>query len=237
MGASSFSFKQFTVFHDQCAMKVGTDGVLLGAWADVSNVNSVLDIGTGSGLIALMLAQRCDATITAIDIESSAIVQANINALNSPWTEQISNVEISLEQYVQNAKQQFDLIVSNPPYFKNALPNPDSKRTLARHAETHFHNELILSAKKILNTNGRLCLILPVDEGNECLRFATEQALFCTKKVLVYPKPDSVAKRLLLEFSAVYSTQVVSELTIESEIRHEYTQDFSNLVKDFYLKL
>lgn len=218
-------------------MKVGTDGVLLGAWADVSNVNSVLDIGTGSGLIALMLAQRCDATITAIDIESSAIVQANINALNSPWTEQISNVEISLEQYVQNAKQQFDLIVSNPPYFKNALPNPDSKRTLARHAETHFHNELILSAKKILNTNGRLCLILPVDEGNECLRFATEQALFCTKKVLVYPKPDSVAKRLLLEFSAVYSTQVVSELTIESEIRHEYTQDFSNLVKDFYLKL
>ncbi len=218
-------------------MKVGTDGVLLGAWADVSNVNSVLDIGTGSGLIALMLAQRCDATITAIDIESSAIVQANINALNSPWTERISNIEISLQQFVQNAKQQFDLIVSNPPFFKNALPNPDSKRTLARHAETHFHNELILSAKKLLNTNGRLCLILPVDEGNECLRFATEQALFCTKKVLVYPKPDSVAKRLLLEFSAVYSTQVVSELTIESEIRHEYTQDFSNLVKDFYLKL
>ncbi|MBP6609750.1 MAG: methyltransferase [Paludibacter sp.] len=237
MRASSFSFKQFTVFHDKCAMKVGTDGVLLGAWADVSNVNSVLDIGTGSGLIALMLAQRCDATITAIDIESSAIVQANINALNSPWTERISNIEISLQQFVQNAKQQFDLIVSNPPFFKNALPNPDSKRTLARHAETHFHNELILSAKKLLNTNGRLCLILPVDEGNECLRFATEQALFCTKKVLVYPKPDSVAKRLLLEFSAVYSTQVVSELTIESEIRHEYTQDFSNLVKDFYLKL
>ncbi len=120
-------------------MKVGTDGVLLGAWADVSNVNSVLDIGTGSGLIALMLAQRCDATITAIDIESSAIVQANINALNSPWTERISNIEISLQQFVQNAKQQFDLIVSNPPFFKNALPNPDSKRTLARHAETHFH--------------------------------------------------------------------------------------------------
>lgn len=237
MGASSFSFKQFTVFHDKCAMKVGTDGVLLGAWADVSNVNSVLDIGTGSGLIALMLTQRCDATITAIDIDSLAIAQANINALNSPWTERISNIEISLQQFVQNAKQQFDLIVSNPPYFKNALPNPDSKRTLARHAETHFHNELILSAKKLLNTNGRLCLILPVDEGNECLRFATEQALFCTKKVLVYPKPDSVAKRLLLEFSAVYSTQVVSELTIESEIRHEYTQDFSNLVKDFYLKL
>jgi len=237
MGASSFSFKQFTIFHDKCAMKVGTDGVLLGAWADISNAKSVLDIGTGSGLIALMLAQRCDATITAIDIEPSAIVQANINTASSPWPKRIANLEVSLQHFTQNSNQQFDLIVSNPPFFKNALTNPDDKRTLARHAEKHFHNELILSAKKLLYPDGKLCLILPIDEGTQCIQLATEQALFCTKEVVVYPKPASKAKRLLLEFSPTYSQPNISELTIESENRHEYTPEFTNLVKNFYLKL
>lgn len=218
-------------------MKVGTDGVLLGSWVDVSNVKSILDVGTGSGLITLMLAQRCEAMITAIDIEPNAIIQSNINALSSLWANRITNIEIGLIDFVRESNLQFDLIVSNPPFFKNSMLNPDRNRTLARHAETDFHKELILSAKSLLMPDGRLCLILPVVEGDECIQFATEQTLHCTKKVLVYPKSTSSAKRLLLEFSLNFSPLITSELIIESDTRHQYTDDFSLLVKDFYLKL
>jgi tRNA1Val (adenine37-N6)-methyltransferase len=237
MGAPFFSFKQFTVYHDKCAMKVGTDGVLLGAWADVSSAKTILDVGTGSGLIALMLAQRCEAMITAIDVETSAVEQANFNVANSPWANRITNIEISLSEYVERPNVLFDLIVSNPPFFKASLTNPDKKRTIARHAELDFHNELILSAKKMLTSNGRICLILPVAEGNECIRFASEQSLFLTKKVQVYPKLSAPVKRLLLEFSISETSLIESDLVIESDSRHQYSDQFVQLVEDFYLKL
>lgn len=237
MGASSFSFKQFTVFHDKCAMKVGTDGVLLGAWADVQNTANMLDIGTGSGLIALMLAQRSKAIIKAIDIDKNAIIQAKINAENSPWTDRIQILETDLFAFCNTTNSKFDLIVSNPPFFKNSLEAPEIARTIARHATTDFHNEIILSAKKLLTDDGKLCLILPVNEGNECIRFAQKNGLFCSKKVLVFPKPNSAAKRLLIEFSKHEATCCESEITIESAVRHCYTDEFRALVKDFYLKL
>lgn len=218
-------------------MKVGTDGVLLGAWADVQNATNILDIGTGSGLIAFMLAQRCKANITAIDIDKNAIVQAKINAENLPWTNRIQIIEADLNTFCKTTKQQFDLIVSNPPFFKNSLETPDSARTIARHATTNFHNEISISAKKLLTENGKLCLILPVNEGNECIRFAQSNGIFCTKKVLVYPKPNNLAKRILIEFSKQNKACIESEITIESAVRHCYTDDFTALVKDFYLKL
>lgn len=237
MGAPSFSFKEFTVFHDKCAMKVGTDGVLLGAWADVENATNMLDIGTGSGLIALMLAQRSKAIITAIDIDKNAVIQAKINVENSPWNERIHIISDDLSTFCKTTKQQFDLIVSNPPFFKNSLEAPELARTIARHATTDFHNEIIISAKKLLTDNGKLCLILPINEGNECIRFAQSSGLFCSKKMLVYPKPNSVAKRMLIEFSKQETVCYESEITIESAVRHCYTDEFNALVKDFYLKL
>jgi len=237
MGAPSFSFKQFTVFHDKCAMKVGTDGVLLGAWADVQQVSKILDIGTGSGLIALMLAQRCDAKITAIDIDKNAVIQAKINAENSPWANRINVIASDLKEFSNTSTHQFDLIVSNPPYFKNSLEAPEISRTLARHATSDFHNEIIISSIKLLTNNGKLCLILPVVEGNECIRFAQKNGLNCSKNITVYPKPNSAAKRLLIEFSKQKATCFESEITIESSVRHCYTNEFIDLVKDFYLKL
>jgi len=237
MGAPFFSFKHFTVYHDKCAMKVGTDGVLLGAWADVRNAANILDIGTGSGLIALMLAQRSKAIITAIDIDENAVIQAKINVENSKWNDRIQLIEADLNTFCNTTKQQFDLIVSNPPYFKNSLETPDLSRTMARHASANFHHEIIFSAKKLLTDNGRLCLILPVNEGNDCIIFAQNNGLFCSKKVLVFPKPNSLAKRLLIEFSKQETTCYESEITIESEARHYYSDEFCALVKDFYLKL
>ncbi len=218
-------------------MKVGTDGVLLGAWAEVKNASKILDIGTGSGLIALMLAQRSNANIMAVDIDKDACIQAKINVENSIWNNRIEITQSDLIEFCNFSDQKFDLIVSNPPYFKNSLQTPEMARTIARHATTDFHNDIIISSIKMLTGNGKLCLILPITEGNECIAFAQKNELFCTKKTTVFPKKNATAKRLLIEFSRQNSLCIESELTIESEIRHSYTEDFRTLVKDFYLKL
>ncbi len=232
-----FAFKQFAVFHHLCAMKVGIDGVLLGAWASVENVNSILDIGSGSGLITLMLAQRSEAKIVAIDIDANAILQTNENVFKSPWQNRIVTKEIPLQLFVNETTDRFDLIVSNPPYFVNSTKAPNESRTTARHTNTLSHNELIANAKLLLKPTGRICLILPVIEGLQCVDFAVSVGLFCTKQVTVYPKPEAVSKRLLLEFSFIFSPKIESHLTIESNERHQYSAEFSALAKDFYLKL
>ncbi len=218
-------------------MKVGTDGVLLGAWADVTNAKTILDIGTGSGLIALMLAQRCEAKITAIDIDKNAVIQAAINSERTKWKNRIKIIETDLREFTNTTDQRFDLIVSNPPFFKNSMLTPDESRSIARHATSDFHDEIILAGLKLLTENGKLCLILPTDEGNSCIEFAQKTGLFCSRKVLVFPKPESKAKRLLIEFSKTNKACIYSELTIEQEERYQYSADFIELVKDFYMKL
>lgn len=237
MGATFFKFKQFTVHHDLCAMKVGTDGVLLGAWAHAHNPGHILDIGTGSGLIALMLAQRFDARITAIDIDKNAFMQAEINFNNSNWQNRLQASHISLEEYELSNTTKFDLITSNPPYFIDSLKNPDKNRQTARHAENTFHEDIIRFSVEFLSPSGKLCIILPVVEGELFIETATKHQLHCTKKTAVIPKPQSAAKRLLLEFSKEHSGCENSTLTLETTNRHEYSPEFTSMVKDFYLKL
>jgi len=232
-----FSFKQFTVYHDRCAMKVGIDGVLLGVWASVDAVTDVLDIGTGTGLIALMIAQRSLANIDAIDIEPQAALQATVNASHSPWSDRVHVQEVSLQDFAETATQRYDLIVSNPPYFVNSTKAPCENRSVARHADGLTHEELILLAILLLKPNGRICLILPVVEGLQCAGFALKNGLYCSKQVTVFPKPNAAAKRLLLEFSLQPCVKLTSELIIETEQRHHYSEDFTLLAKNFYLKL
>ncbi len=237
MGNDFFRFKQFTVYHNHCAMKVGIDGVLLGAWADISKVSSALDIGAGSGLISLMLAQRCNASIDAIDIDKGAVIQTSFNFQNSPWSNRLSIHEISLQNFSESCPQKYDLLVSNPPFFVNSLKNQDENRTNARHASSLNHEELLICAIKLLNKTGRICLILPVAEGYKLIEFSKTLGLFCNKLVMVYPKPDTLPKRLLIEFSLVEKCIQITELTIESQTRHQYSNEFTELVRDFYLKL
>lgn len=218
-------------------MKVGIDGVLLGAWTDVGNADSILDVGTGTGLIALMLAQRSYAQIDAIDIDADAVVQANENIQTSPWSDRINVHEAELQKYVLNTKKCYDLIVSNPPYFVNSTKASLENRTTARHTDTLTHEELIDNAFALLKPTGRICIILPVNEGLCSVEYASSIGLHCTKQVIVFPKPGAAAKRLLLEFSLQFTACEISEIVIESDVRHQYSPEFTALAKDYYLKL
>lgn len=232
-----FSFKHFTVLHDKCAMKVGIDGVLLGVWTPVENAKSILDVGTGTGLIGLMLAQRSTAKITGIDIDQNAVLQATENVQQSLWPDRITILEKSFQEFTNNSSEFFDLIVSNPPYFVNSLKTPIENRTTARHTDSLSHEELIENAMRLLNPEGRICIILPVTEGLQCIDYAETKGLYCSKKVTVFPKLNRTPKRLLLEFSLIKSPKIETALVIESEKRHHYSAEFTELAKDFYLKL
>ena len=230
-----FTFKQFTIYHDRCAMKVGTDGVLLGAWTNLGSANRILDVGTGTGLIALMLAQRTkDATITAIDIDADAVGQAQENVLDSPWKDRI---EVALQDVCTYAPDGlFDSIVSNPPYFVNSLKCPDGQRTKARHTDSLDANRLIGKVTELLAPEGRFSLILPADQTDELLRIAEEKGLYPSRITRVITRPGLPPKRVLVEFRKTTQICEETELVVELD-RHVYSEDYIALTKDFYLKM
>jgi tRNA1Val (adenine37-N6)-methyltransferase len=218
-------------------MKVGTDGVLLGAWTNTDNANRILDIGTGTGLIALMLAQRSNANITALDAEANAYEQAKINFNSSPWTDRLQLVHSKIQDF--HSDQLFDLIVSNPPYFSGYYSSDDISRDIARSADVLLpYEELVSSAKKLLMNNGRLSLILPADQQERIILIANQNGLTLSRLTFVKTKNTKEAKRILLEFVNASSEvkEIVDELTIQSDDNGRvYTQEYINLNKDFYL--
>lgn len=232
-----FEFKQFTVYHDQCAMKVGTDGVLLGAWTKVDSASTALDIGTGTGLISLMLAQRNgDINIDAIDIDHDAIKQATENVNNSPFNSQIHCYNLSLQDFAKLKSREYDLIVSNPPFFDQSLKSPKQNRTLARHTDSLFIEELIGLSSLLLNENGRFSLIYPYENKDQILSLAKRNNLHPSRITEVLPTPTSSPKRILIELSREEFPIETKQLVVELE-RHKYSPDFIELVKDYYLKL
>lgn len=218
-------------------MKVGVDGVLLGAWTPIENASEILDVGIGSGLISLMLAQRSKADIIGIDIDNEAACQARENISHSPWSDRINAIETSFQEFAKSTTKRFDLIVSNPPYFINSTKSLNDTSAMARHTDLLTHQELMENAKKLLHPDGRICIILPINEGLQCVNFAENIYLFCTKKVTIFPKPTAQAKRLLLEFSKIKSDKIESEILIETDKRHQYSPQFTALAKNFYLNL
>lgn len=237
MANSFFRFKQFTVNQERCSMKVGTDGVLLGAWCDVSCSSEILDVGTGTGLIALMLAQRNgSANICGIEIDKDASEQALENVNGSPWCDRVKIENVSLQNFALTTERSFDLIVSNPPYFCNSLKNPDGRKSTARHTDELPFEDLLKCSAKLLKNSGKLAVVLPIAEGNLFAELAENIGLNCSKRVDVCPKPDSAPKRLLLEFSKSRTETKTDTLVIETETRHCYSPEFKNLTKDFYLK-
>ena len=230
-----FTFKQFTIRHDRCAMKVGTDGVLLGAWTDVSHSYRLLDIGTGTGLIALMLAQRCPkASITAIDIDAEAVEQARENVLLSPWSDR---VEVALQDICKYlTDKHFDTIVSNPPYFIDSLKCPNDQRNTARHTDTLDAERLLESVARLLTDDGRFSIILPAEQTDLLIQTAYAQGLYPSRQTAVITRPGLSPKRILMEFQKTKEAFQPDELIIELE-RHVYSEGYIALTKDFYLKM
>ncbi len=238
MANTYFEFKQFRIDQDGSAMKVGTDGVLLGAWADVSAVNRILDIGTGTGLIAIMAAQRTNnkAVIDAVEIEASSYQQAFLNFKNSPWSNRLNAHHSSFQDFYKNQQVKYDAIVSNPPYFLNGLKAKAESRTQARHADYLPFEELLEGASKLLSNTGTLSVILPIEEGELFIRLARLSGFSLKRKISVLPNPGKPAKRYLLEFSMQICDLHLSDLRLENGQRHVYSPEYIQLTKDFYLK-
>ena len=250
MSTPYFRFKQFTVWHDRCAMKVGTDGVLLGAWAEAIAykedasaaspavphiVRRILDIGTGSGLIALMLAQRFpNAIIDGIDIDPSAVLQAKDNFSASPFSTRLHVYSSPLQEW--QSQEKYDMIVSNPPYFSNSLLCPDNARTNARHDNTLSFAELFEHSDRLLSPCGTLALVLPADAEKEILALSRLHHLYCVRLCRVHTTAAKPAKRILIAF---YRQALTCPLTPEtlclSENGLPRSTAYSALTQDFYL--
>ncbi|MFA9371615.1 MAG: tRNA1(Val) (adenine(37)-N6)-methyltransferase [Labilibaculum antarcticum] len=238
MANNYFEFKQFRIDQEGSAMKVGTDGVLLGAWADISKANRILDIGTGTGLIAMMLAQRTnsEAKIDAVEIESSSYQQAVNNFANCPWNSKINAFHLSFQNFCQSTTARYDAIVSNPPYFLNGLKAKGESRTQARHADHLPFEDLLEGAIKLLTESGILSVVLPVEEGEYFERLARLTGFYLKRKFSVLPNPGKPVKRYLLEFCLQKCEPQFAELIVENGQRHVYSPEYIDLTKDYYLK-
>jgi len=234
MANNYFSFKQFTICQDKSAFKVGTDGVLLGAYADLEGVSNILEIGSGSGLISIMLAQRCNATITAIEPDQDSYNQCCENVTRTDWSSRIKVVHTELRNFNPHAEK-YDLIVTNPPYFCDSLKSPDPRKSAARHNDSLSSAEILEGAGRLSIENGRMVLIMPYVEGNIFIAEACKYGFFCNNILRIRPLPESNVRRLILTFSRTRKSPVEKFLTIEHG-RHQFTADYINLTKDFYLK-
>lgn len=233
-----FKFKEFIVNQDKCAMKIGTDGVLLGAWTSLKNTpNSILDIGTGTGLIALQLAQRSDAlTIDAVEIEDNAYEQAVDNFENSNWADRLFCYHVSLQEFTNEIDEKYDLIVSNPPFYTDRFETGNKERNTARFTSALPFDMLLNSISKLLHNQGVFSTIIPFKEEQNFIELASKAHLFATRICRVKGSTTTDIKRSLLEFSFQKKEIKITELTIEIQ-RHQYTEEYLNLVKDFYLKM
>lgn len=234
MPNDSFQFKQFTVRQDRCAMKVGTDGVLLGAWINTDNCQHILDIGTGSGLIALMAAQKCNAHIDAIEISQEAAEQAFENFQLSPWFSRLTVFHCSFQDFARRAYCHYDLIVSNPPYFRESSKPSGEQRQFARHNDQLPVEELILGVQKLLSPIGAFQVILPYTEGLKFMNAAAQHGLFCSAMILVKTRPEKTSKRVLLTFYKKLIPIQVSELTLLDE-ENRFSPEYRALTQDYYL--
>ncbi len=237
MSNKPFQFKQFSINQDKAAMKVGTDGVLLGAWVQLNNEFSVLDIGSGTGLIALMLAQRsCAEVIDAIELNDGAYEQTVENFEQSDWGDRLFCYHASLQEFVEEMEEGYDVIVSNPPFYNSTYKELDENRAMARHTDSLPYSELLEGTATMLTESGTCAFIIPFSEEVEFIDLAFKNGLHLNRVTRVKGALNSPIKRSLLQFSFKESEIESNELVIELE-RHIYTEDYIKLVQDFYLKM
>lgn len=230
-----FRFKHFIVRHDGCAMKVGTDGCVLGAWTRLPHEASVLDVGTGTGLVALMLAQRGAQSATGIDIDEGAVRQARLNAAMSPWADKIEVEQADFNHFIP--PRLFDVVVCNPPFFENSLKCPDSQRTIARHADALTPTALVNGSLACLKPQGCLSVIIPTDKRTNYVAEAIGAGFVLARETQLITCQGRAPKRLLMEFSKspIASGCIADQLVVE-QAPGVYSDTFRELLRDFYLR-
>lgn len=238
MSNKPFQFKEFAVHQDKTAMKVGTDGVLLGAWAQLKpEYFSVLDIGAGTGLIALMLAQKSNAElIDAIELNDEAYEQTVENFERSDWGDRLFCYHASLQEFVDEIEDKYDFIISNPPFYTSTYKELSQQRAMARHTASLTYEELLKGTSKLLSEIGSCAFIIPFSEEENFIKIAVKNKLLLNKITRVKGTETSLIKRSLLQLSFQETEIETNELVIEIE-RHKYTQEYIDLVQDYYLKM
>jgi len=229
-----FRFRQFEVSHHRSTMKVGTDAVVLGAWLEVAGARRILEIGTGCGIIALMLAQKTLATIDAIDVDEASANEAGENFAGSPWTDRLKSFHVSLNDFATDKTGIYDLIVSNPPFFQNSLLPPTKGRQLARHNVELTFNTFLSDSSRLLSREGKLAVILPCSEEEKFIEIAGKESLFLQSKLDIFPKPSKPKKRVILVFS---SNKRENPNAVSIILRNEnghYSDDYKRITKDFH---
>lgn len=231
-----FHFKEFSIFQNHAAFRVGTDGVLLGSWVNIFDSKRILDVGTGTGLLALMCAQRnLQARIVGIDISEAAITDASSNFQLSIWKERLLSKNISFQEFANSASEKIDHIISNPPYFSNSLKNNHLDLRNSRHNDELSFEDFMDSSLKIISENGKISIILPEKEGQIFIDLAEKRNLFLNRICSVKPLPNKPINRLLMEFSLNKSNNLEEDsFSVELE-RHQYTEEYKDLTKDFLL--
>lgn len=236
----AFRFKQFQVQQDRCAMKVNTDGVLLGAWVDTREKYSALDIGTGTGVIAMMMAQRApQLKITGVEIDPDSAAQASENMAATPWKDRLSCVQTSIQEFARNAQETFDLIVCNPPFFSGGVLSEAHDRNAVRHTVKLPHGELLHAVRNLLSKEGVFCVILPWLEGLRFQELASHYGLHVRYRVDVRGKEGKPVERILLQLERNACELIQSELTIQQEgpPHNQWTKAYQALTSEFYLHM
>jgi tRNA1Val (adenine37-N6)-methyltransferase len=233
----AFRFKQFVVDDDCSTMRIGTDAILLGAWPEPGCVRSILEIGTGCGVISLMLAQKTDARIDAIDIDEASVRQARSNFQLSPWRDRLHALCVSLQDHISGSEKQYDLIISNPPFFSGSLPSPDARKNLARHNSILSHQELLAGIQHFLNENGIFLMILPSVEFLKFSILAEAGGLFIQKEMRVSPKPGKTANRILCGFGFHSCVNPVKEDLVLRNEDNTFTRQYIEFTQDYYFSL
>lgn len=236
MTEKPFRFKHFTIYHQQSTLKVSTDAILLGSWTNADFSSKILDIGCGSGILALMMAQKTDAIIDAIDIDFNSVIEAKKNASISKWSNRIHIQNIPFQDFIKDKNDSYDLIICNPPYFINSLKSNDPKKNLAKHNDILSFDELAFGISKLLKDNGNANLIFPVIEGRQFIEIAKIYNLYCNRETEIIPKKGLKSNRLLIKLEKYTQEQQKDSLCILDEFRN-YTNEFKELSKDFYINI
>jgi tRNA1Val (adenine37-N6)-methyltransferase len=230
-----FRFKQFNIEDDKSSMKVGTDAVLLGAWKDTSSFKHILDLGTGCGLIAIMLAQRSNALVTGVDMHAESVAQAKENGAQCRWSDRLKFVHQTIQEFNQKTKERFDLVVSNPPFFENALKSPSSTKNISKHNDALPFTELIEASHNLATDQGVFRIILPADVADGFIVMARNRGWFLVDRLDIFPTPSKKINRCMMEFTRNTNSQInINSLVIRNK-DGSFTPEYKSFTKDFYL--